>query len=58
MSNKFDLVDMTPKERVFETLRNVLAILREAPELETQRKQLCRSLENAISWEPELVNKQ
>jgi len=51
-----NLLNMTPKERVFGTLKNLAEILRNAPCLNAERNQLVRSLDNAISWEPELVN--
>lgn len=51
-----DLFNMTPKERVFCTLKNLATILREAPCLNAEREQLIKSLDNAISWEPEVVD--
>ena len=49
-----DLLNMTPKERVFGTLKNLADILRNSPCLDAERNQLIRSLDNAISWESEL----
>ncbi len=51
-----DLVDMTPKERVFGTLKNLATLFREAPCLNSEREQLIRSIDNAISWESEVVD--
>ena len=48
------LTKMTPKQRVFGTMKNILAIVESDEPID--RKQLCRSLENAISWESQLTD--
>lgn len=52
-----DIANMTPKERVFGTLKNLKKIIDESPDLNARRDQLSRSLDRAISWEPELVDR-
>ena len=47
---------MTPKQRVFETLRNLVQMISGGEDLNQDRGQLVRSLENAISWEPWLID--
>ena len=47
---------MTPKQRVFGTLRNLVQMISGGEDLNQDRGQLVRSLENAISWEPWLVD--
>ena len=47
---------MTPKQRVFGTLRNLVQMISGGEDLNQDRGQLVRSLENAISWEPWLID--
>jgi hypothetical protein len=47
-----DSLDMSPQDHVFRSLENIVAMVRETPDLEGIREQLAQSLENAISWEP------
>ena len=47
---------MMPKQRVFETLRNLVQMISGGEDLNQDRGQLVRSLENTISWEPWLID--
>ena len=47
---------MTPKQRVFETLRNLQAAVCETEDLNVIRAKLRVALERCISWESELMN--
>lgn len=47
-------IDMTPKQMVFDSLRNILTILESDEDLNSQRVALSRSLNRIISWEPRL----
>lgn len=49
---------MTPKERVFETLKNLLRIVAEAGDLNTERERLKIALDRCVSWETELADKE
>ena len=51
-----DLINMTPKDRVFETLKNIANILEESEDLNKDRDKLIKSMNNAISWECQLDN--
>ncbi|MBI4293624.1 MAG: hypothetical protein HY661_19280 [Betaproteobacteria bacterium] len=48
---------LTPHQRVFGTLKNMLRIATEAPDLNAERERLKLGLDRAISWESELVDK-
>lgn len=48
------LVDMTPHERVFGSLRNFQKTLKESSDLNTEREMLLHSLDNVLSWESQL----
>ena len=50
-----DFVSLTPKQRVFGTLRN-LRKMAETDDLNASRAQIIRSLDRALSWEDELVD--
>jgi len=47
---------MTPKERVFGTLRNLQRIVAETENLNTERERLETAIDRCISWESELVD--
>jgi hypothetical protein len=47
---------MTPKERVFGTLRNLRRIVAETENLNTERERLATAIDRCISWESELVD--
>lgn len=47
---------MTPKERVFGTLRNLLRIVSETENLNMERKRMETAIDRCISWESELVD--
>ena len=48
--------NMTPKQRVFGTLRNLQRLVDEADDLNTIRERLSVALERCITWEGELVD--
>lgn len=52
-----DISSMTPKERVFGTLRNLLSYVQSDKDLNEMKPILERALDRNISWESELVNK-
>lgn len=47
---------MTPKERVFGTLRNLQRIVEETTDLNTERERLATALDRCVSWESELAD--
>lgn len=48
---------LTPHQRVFGTLKNMLRIATETPDLNAERERLKVGLDRAISWESELVDR-
>jgi hypothetical protein len=51
------MIELTPKERVFSSLRFVQEILESGENLESRRYEITRSIRNCISWESELTDK-
>ena len=49
---------LTPKQRVFGTLRIWYKKAKESPDLNKEREMLIMALEHCLSWETELVNKE
>lgn len=47
---------MTPKQRVFETLRNLHAVVCKTEDLNDIRAKLRVALERCVSWESELMS--
>ena len=50
------MTDMTPKERVFGTLKNLLKIVDSDARLDADRARIRLALERCISWESQLSN--
>lgn len=50
------MTDMTPKERVFGTLKNLLKMADSGTSLDTERARIKLALERCISWESQLIN--
>ena len=48
------MTDMTPKERVFGTLKNLLKIIQSDANLDADRARIALALERCISWESQL----
>ncbi len=57
MSGRFDIENMTPKERVFGTLRGLIFRIANAEDLNSERERLVIALDRCISWESELIDK-
>ena len=51
-----DLVDMTPKQHVFLSLRKLSAFVSDTQDLNTAKIQILKSLANIASWEPLLFD--
>jgi len=51
-----DIINFTPKQRVFGTLRLLIEFVENSQDLNQQRAQLVRSLGRALSWEPHLAD--
>lgn len=51
-----NLIETTLNEKVFATLRNLVAMVKDLPDLNVERDQLLCSLENALSWEDWLAD--
>lgn len=50
------MTDMTPKERVFGTLKNLLKMADSRASLDAERARIKLALERCISWESQLAN--
>jgi hypothetical protein len=50
------MTDMTPKERVFGTLKNLLKIVDSGTSLDADRARIKLALERCVSWESQLDN--
>ncbi|APC18153.1 hypothetical protein BLL42_21385 [Pseudomonas frederiksbergensis] len=50
------MTDMTPKERVFGTLKNLLKITDSGTSLDAERARIKLALERCISWECQFRN--
>ena len=50
------MTDMTPKERVFGTLKNLLNMADSGVSLDNERARIKLALERCISWESQLIN--
>lgn len=48
--------NMTPKERVFGTLRNLQRLVDEAEDLNEVRDRIAVAIDRCLSWEGELIN--
>ena len=51
-----DFSDMTPKQHVFDSLRKLISWIDGGWDMNENREQLKRSLENILSWESEIAN--
>jgi hypothetical protein len=47
---------LSPRERVFGTLRNLQRLAQEGEDLNAKRAIILRALDRAISWESEIVS--
>lgn len=47
---------LSPKQRVFGTLRNLLRLVQQEQDLNAHRERLEVSLDRAISWESQLID--
>jgi hypothetical protein len=54
---RFDIENMTPKERVFGILRGLIFRIANAEDLNSERERLVIALDRCISWESELIDK-
>lgn len=57
ISGRSDMENITPKERVFGTLRSLIFRIANADDLNIERERLVISLDRCISWEEELIDK-
>ncbi|MDH1341881.1 hypothetical protein EQ826_01625 [Ectopseudomonas mendocina] len=48
--------NMTPKERVFGTLRNLQRLVDETEDLNALKDRLAVAIDRCLSWESELIN--
>lgn len=51
-----NLFDMSPKDHVFESLKNLILFIEESENLNNDKEQLVESLKNVISWESQRVS--
>ena len=56
IEGRSDMENLTPKERVFGTLRNLKRIVENAPDLTAERERLRVALDRCLSWEYEVMD--
>lgn len=50
------MIDLTPKQRVFEMLASLARIVNDSPDLNAERHRLATLVEHSRSWETQLMN--
>lgn len=57
IGSNIDIETLSPKERVFGTLRGLIFRIANAEDLNSERERLVIALDRCISWESELIDK-